>query len=117
MKNKWTYFLLVTLLCGCFTRGSYITQERYNEVQIGQPIASVIKESGEPYSIRKKSSGEEEYTYVESVNVGARLVYENHYIFVVKNGQIIEKRTKQEQEPAYEMIYQDDPNHYQFPKK
>lgn len=115
--NKWLSLLLLTLLCGCFTRSAYITQEKFNNVQVGEPIATVVKEAGEPYSIRKKSAGVEEYTYVESITTGARLVYENHYVFIVKDGRVVGKRIGQEREPGYEMMYQDDPNHYQFPKK
>jgi len=115
--NKWTCILLATLLSGCFTRSSYITQDMYNSTQIGQPISTVTSRAGEPYSIHKNSAGEQEYEYVESISNGTDLVYENHYIFIVKDGKIVGKRESQEQTPPYEMIYQDDPNHENFPKK
>lgn len=113
--NKWTYILLTTILCGCFSRTAYITQDRYNKVEIGQPMASLMQDAGEPYSVHKNAAGEEEYEYIELFSTGTQLVYENHYIFVVKDGQIIEKRMRQKQEPPYDMIYQDDPNHHYYP--
>ena len=115
--NKWTCFLVATLLSGCFTRSAYITQDTYNKVQIGEPISMVTKMAGQPYSVHKNSSGEQEYEYVESIGSGTDLVYENHYYFIVKDGKIVGKRESQEQVPPYEMIYQDDPNHNYYPKK
>ena len=113
--NKWLCLVLLSFLCGCFSRNAYLTQDRYNQVEIGQPISTLIQQAGQPYSIHKNKSGEQEYEYIELFSTGTRLVYENHYIFVVKDGQIIEKKMRQKQEPPYDLIYQDDPNHHYYP--
>ena len=91
-----------------------MTQETFAIVQVGAPIQNVIKESGEPYSIRNKN-GMEEYTYVERVSNGNALIYENHFILYVQDGVVVGKSTTQERRPPYDVIYQGDPNHPQYP--
>ncbi|NDD57725.1 MAG: hypothetical protein EBZ47_00525 [Chlamydiae bacterium] len=113
--NVFKYFILVALLCGCMTRNSYITQERYSQIQVGEPIASVVKEAGEPYSLTTNSRGEQEYLYIELFSTGTALVYENHYTFFVKDGKIVYKKMTKVKEPPYDLIYQDDPNHHYYP--
>lgn len=113
--KKYSYLLAVALLFGCFTRGPYITQEKYNNIQVGESISEVEKVSGEPYSVRKNAKGEKVYEYVETFSTGTELIYENHYFFVVRDGKVIEKKMTQEQDPAFDMVYQDDPNHHYYP--
>ncbi len=91
-----------------------MTQETFATVQVGAPIQNVISENGEPYSIRNKN-GMEEYTYVERVANGNELIYENHFILFVQDGVVVGKSTTQERRPPYDVIYQGDPNHYQYP--
>ena len=91
-----------------------MTQESYAAVQIGTSIDRVTQEMGEPYSITTKNDGEE-YSYIERITAGNRLLYENHYIFFVRQGVIVDKRIQQEKRPAFDLIYQDDPNHNQYP--
>jgi hypothetical protein len=92
-----------------------MSQTRYNDVQVGDTISSVIKKAGKPYSSKTNAQGEEEYTYIETFVYDNQLVYENHYTFVVKDGKVVAKKKNQEQDPPYEMIYQDDPNHNYYP--
>ena len=108
--------VLGCLLClGCFSRSAYLTQESYAQIQVGEPVDQVVKEYGDPYAVDTKKDGTKEYKYIETLSTGNRLVYENHYILVVKDGKIIEKKQWQEQNPPYELIYQDDPNHHHYP--
>lgn len=113
--KKFVLLLIAPLLLGCFTRSAYLTQEKYNQIQVGDSISKVLDESGKPYSVDTKPSGEKVYKYIETISTGTRLVYENHYAFVVRDGKVVEKKQWQEQEPPYDLIYQDDPNHHYYP--
>ena len=70
----------------------------------------VIDKYGEPYSITNKKNGTQEYLYIERIPGAEVTVEQNNYIFVVKNGQVISKRKNQELPPAYDEIYDEDPN-------
>lgn len=102
------------LLCSCYGQRAMMTQNSFAEVQVGSSIATVVKTNGEPYSVRTKN-GVEEYTYVERVTNGNRLIYENHYTLYVQDGVVVGKTTSQETTPPFDLIYQDDPNHNQYP--
>ncbi len=91
-----------------------MTQESFDTIQVGSSIETVVQSMGEPYSIEEKN-GTEEYTYVERVTNGNQLIYENHYTIVVQNGRVIGKTRTQKKMPGFDLIYQDDPNHNQYP--
>ncbi len=106
-------FLLVTvsLFCtGCFSRPSMMTYNTFDQVQIGTPIAELKPQVGRPYAIHHKD-GSEEYEYVERISVGNNLVAENHYFLIVQNGKVIGKYMSRERPPAYDLIYQEEPNY------
>jgi hypothetical protein len=113
--DKIKYLFLMILLCGCFTRSAYLSQETYNSIQVGESISTVVDKAGDPYTVRTLKSGEQEYEYIELFSTGTSLVYYNHYFFVVKDGKIVGKRMVYRQEPPYDLIYQDDPNHPYYP--
>lgn len=113
--RKFNYICIgALLLSSCFSRSALMTQESFSSVQIGSPISQVVEVNGEPYSIDSKGDIEE-YTYVERVTSGNRLIYENRYTLGVRNGKVVSKNVKQEKTPPYDLIYQDDPNHNQYP--
>ena len=112
MKN-WV-FIGTFLLCGCFSKHAMMTMQTLDGVQVGSPVATLVQENGQPYSIKTKH-GTEEYMYVEKITTGNRLIYENHYTIFVKDGNVVGKTSVQEMVPAFDLIYQDDPNHNQYP--
>ncbi len=114
MKKRLLLLGMCIALSGCFSRSSAMTQETFATVQIGTPIEVVIQDMGEPYSTDTKN-GMEEYVYIERVTTGNRLIYENHYILFVQGGVVVSKTVKQERPPSFDLIYQDDPNHNQYP--
>jgi hypothetical protein len=91
-----------------------MTLTSYDEIRVGEPIATVVEKNGDPYAVDTKN-GSTEYKYVEKVTSGNRLIYENHYTIYVKDGSVVGKTSVQERRPAYDLIYQDDPNHNQYP--
>ncbi len=114
MSKNWIVLSVCFIFCGCSSRSAMMTQDSFSSVQVGTSIQTIVQERGEPYSIRDKN-GMEEYTYIERVTNGNQLIYENHFILFVKDGLVVGKTTTQEKRPAFELIYQDDPNHSKYP--
>ncbi len=114
MKASKILLALCLLLGSCFSKTAMMSQQTYSDVQIGTPIDTIVRENGEPYSINTKN-GMEEYRYVERVTNGNRLVFENHFTLFVKGGVVVAKEVTQETIPAFDLMYQDDPNHHQYP--
>ncbi|MFS8564458.1 MAG: hypothetical protein LVR00_09240 [Rhabdochlamydiaceae bacterium] len=102
--------LSLLLLCGCFTRSQVISRGSFDDVQMGSPIADFEKQVGSPYRIQKRSDGSLSYEYIERIFMGEEVIEENHYYLLVKNGRIVAKRMNQEIPPAYDLIYEADPN-------
>lgn len=102
---------LLLLLTACFSRPSIMTRESYESIDMGTTIAEVRQESGEPYAVYYLTNNREEYEYIERVNMGGRIIMENHYFLLVVDGQVIGKRSCVEQPPAYNILYEADPNY------
>ena len=114
MRVKKVLLVTCLVLSGCFSKSAMMSQQTFSDVQVGTPIETIVHENGEPYSIENKN-GMEEYRYVERVTNGNRLVYENHFVLFVKGGIVVAKTVTQEKLPAFDLMYQDDPNHHQYP--
>lgn len=97
------------VLAGCAINSVAVTKESYEEVQVGDSLDKLKKDLGRPFDVVNKGGQIQEYEYIERVNMGQQMLYENHYFFVVSDGVIIEKRVYQEKPPAYQTIYTTDP--------
>ncbi len=116
--NKLTGPLLLSLLlflASCFSRPALMTYANYDSVQSGEPISTVKSEVGEPYSVHNKKDGTQEYEYIERIDVGNNIAAENHYFLIVRDGKVVGKYMKRERPPAYDLIYQDEPNYPSYP--
>jgi hypothetical protein len=109
--SKLKFCIALILMTGCFSRSTYLTRETYDNIQISTPMASLEDQVGKPYAIHKKCDGTQEYEYIERIDMGNHLVVENHYFIIVQNGQVVGKYMTQEKAPAYNLIYQEDPNY------
>lgn len=89
--------------------------EQYNRLTLGTRISDVYKELGEPYTVRDVGERAQEYEFVERLAMNNELVYENHYFITVVNGQIVNKRICRESRPAFDQIWQEDPNYPTYP--
>lgn len=114
MKNI-VSLLILCFFCSCSVSSCAMSRLDYDCVVLGMPIEEVMARAGEPYSVRCLSHGEEEYEYIERLSMNSELVYENHYYFKVVNGQIVSKRIYQENRPAYDLMYEADPNYPSYP--
>ena len=105
-------FLMISLvfLSSCFTRSQVISRGSFDDVQVGSPVADFEQKVGKPYRIRQMPNGTLDYEYIEKIFMGEEIIEENHYYVRVKNGRVIAKRMNQEIPPAYDLIYDADPN-------
>jgi hypothetical protein len=107
-------FLALFFLSSCSSR-SAMTRENFDSIPLGTPLCTVTSMAGDPYSVRSLGNGAFEYEYIERITLGQELMAENHYFFKVKDGQVVAKKMKMEKQPAYDLIYQQDPNYPEFP--
>jgi len=103
---------LVILLLGmaALVGSPLMTRPGFNAIELGAPVDQIVREHGEPYSIAPFPDGTKEYLYIERITLDSDTIQENRYFVVFKNGQVVAKRCNQERPPAYNEIYDDDPN-------
>jgi len=104
------YLALLFLGAATLTADPLMTLPGYNTIELGAPVDQIVRKYGEPYSIAPFPDGTKEYLYIERITLDKDLVEENRYFIVFKNGQVVSKRCNQERPPAYNEIYDDDPN-------
>ena len=107
------FLFLIALfpLASCFSRPTVMTSGEYDKIQMGTSVSELRSEVGKPYAIHKKDHGVEEYEYIERIDTGNNLVAENHYFLVIKDGKVVGKYMNRERAPAYDLIYQEQPNY------
>jgi hypothetical protein len=115
LKNGWQralpFFCAFLFLTSCFSRPALMTYDTFDNVQVGTTVVDLKSEVGSPYAIHHKEGEIEEYEYVERINVGSSRIAENHYFLVIQNGKVVGKYMNRERPPAYNLIYQDEPNY------
>ena len=102
-------FCFLFLLASCAS-GALMTRSDYENITMGTPVSEVVKQYGEPLTIRQNSDGSQDYQYVERIMMGDQTVQQNNYILVVKNGQVVSKHSSRKTPAAYDEIYEEDPN-------
>lgn len=116
MKKNLFLFLFLTLLMGCFGGSNAITRACYDAVILGSTVQELECLAGEPYAVHCVCSGETEYEYIEKAELNPyQVMAENHFYFRVVNGHVVSKCVRIETRPAYDLIYQADPNYPMFP--
>ena len=115
VRSLFLFLNMLFFLSSCFSRPALMTYSDYDKVEIGTPIAKLKSEIGKPYAIHAKEEGTEEYEYIERIDSGNNLVAENHYFLISKDGKVIGKYMTRERPPAYDLIYQEEPNYQGFP--
>jgi hypothetical protein len=103
------FFLGLIFLAACAS-GSLMTRNNFDDIEIGTPVNQVVKKYGDPYLIRKQKDGTVIYRYIERYPIGSETVEENKYDLVIKNGDVVSKRYNYELPPAYDELYDEDPN-------
>lgn len=92
-----------------------MTRNNYEAVVVGESFVTVKKRNGTPYAEHALRRGGVEYEYVERIEMGNHFIAENRYFILVENGKVVGKYMKQELPPAYDLIYQKQPNYRPYP--
>ncbi len=106
---------LLLLLAGCYSSSSRMTRTTFDNIQMGEPINQLQAQIGEPNSVYSIGMNAYEYEYIEKIDFQYGYVVENHYFLTISDGKIVGKRYSQERSPAYDLIYQADPNYPGYP--
>jgi len=99
----------LVLLAACAS-GAIMTRSDFDDIQVGTPVSEVVKKYGDPIKIRTYKDGTQSYEYIERLPIGEQTVEENNYFIIVKDGQVAAKQYKQELPPAFDEIYDENPN-------
>lgn len=110
MKKTLGFLLLALFFCSCFSRTTMMTQEHYDTVTVGTSIAELEEIAGKPDAIHYKGDERQEFEYVERIGVSTYYSVENKYFIEVMNGIVVGKRMLSKRSPAYEFMYQSEPN-------
>ena len=108
-----SYLIPLALLCctACFSRPALMTYSDFNNVEMGASITKIETDIGKPYAIHTKKDGTKEYEYIERMDAGNNVVAENHYFLLIQDGKVVGKYMNRERPPAYDLIYQEEPNY------
>lgn len=96
--------IFLSLFFTACTSGNHVmTMQSFYDIPLGTTRDELTQKAGEPYLIHKKKNGEEVYEYIERFKVGFRTLEERHYLLILKDGVVVEKKLKQDSPPAYYM--------------
>lgn len=103
-KKNIFFFLSIALLSiwGCASGSKVMTIEDFSDISVGQTSDDIQKKHGKPYSIKNIGDNEVEYTYIERIPMGKRVLQERHYLIILKNGKVTSTQTRSFNRPVYE---------------
>ncbi len=87
-----------------------MTRNEFESIEIGTPVTEIVDKYGDPYVIRRCKNGIKIYEYIERIPIGGETIEENKYFLVIQDCEVIAKRYHYELPPAYDEIYDEDPN-------
>ena len=102
--NKVVCVLLI-LGCTACARGAMMTSQNYQEICIGQKAGDLEVKYGEPYEVRKLADGHEEYVYLEHIPVTRTSEVVKEYVFIISNGQIVNKKVSEARSSTLRVDY------------
>lgn len=86
-------FFLSFSLFSCQS-GAILTSQSFDAIIVGSEISQIQSQYGTPYQITTNTQGFQEYLYIERVDISHNVSDQIHYVLVVLNGKIIDKRAK-----------------------
>lgn len=87
----------------------------FNCLLLCTPVCELLEKYGQPYAIHDRGCGIVDYEYVERVSMNNELIYENHYFLRIEEEKLVKKFFREENQPAYDLLYQEDPNYPTYP--
>jgi hypothetical protein len=109
-KGSLLLVFMLFSLSACFSRTTMMTRENYDTLVIGTPVSELREQVGQPNIVRSKGGDLEEYEYIERITMNGNYTIENNYYLEVLNGIVVGKRMTSERTPAYNFMYNSDPN-------
>lgn len=106
----WIIFPICLLFSSCGSSYIGVSRSTFDSIDIGTSSKDIIKQYGSPYKIYSIDINRQEYEYVEKISVGREPISETRYIFTLEKGVVISKRSEKSFPPAYNAIYNEDPN-------
>lgn len=91
--RRWIWISLFTMTA-CASGPSVLSMNAFYDISVGATRDEVVSQAGNPYSIKKKQDGSEEFVYIERLKAGARLLQERRYIITIKDGVVVSKRVE-----------------------
>lgn len=82
----------------------------FDEVALGIQEEQLIQSYGVPQHIYQYDDGSIEYEYTQKIRVGKETIEYNRFFFLIKDGEIVEKRYHQDLSPSYSEIYKGEPD-------
>ena len=82
------------LLAACASGGKIVTQESFSEVERGITAVELKEKLGSPNETKKLASGDVEYIYFERVQANDEIVEVKHYIFIIRQGRVYDKKMR-----------------------
>ncbi len=73
-----------------------MSYEDYHRIAIGESIADVQVQLGRPYEVNKVSPHQQQYIYIERIQIGDRRELFRRYILTVEGEKVISKEVKEE---------------------
>ena len=100
---------MLLILAACAS-GAIMTRSDFDNIELGTPISEVVKQYGDPVTLRNNKNGTQSYEYIERLPIGEQTVQENNYFVIVRNGKVVSKQYNQELPLESDEIYEEDPN-------
>ncbi len=107
--KKVTLGSMLLILAACAS-GAIMTRSDFDNIELGTPISEVVKQYGDPVTLRNNKNGTQSYEYIERLPIGEQTVQENNYFVIVRNGKVVSKQYNQELPLESDEIYEEDPN-------
>ncbi|MFA5249822.1 MAG: hypothetical protein WC371_00200 [Parachlamydiales bacterium] len=100
--RKIYFFMLCFVLASC---GKVVSEESVKQVDLGVSVAKLKEVLGMPNEIKKLSSGDEEYIYLERISGNNEIIEVKRYIFLIRKGYVFDKQVRFEKAPVpYEIL-------------
>lgn len=96
------YFLVfIILFTSCSMGNKVMREQKFYKIEVGTKVEDLKEKAGEPYSIKKLPSGDEEYEYIERIYSEDGIIEIRHYYFIIKDGRVFSKKMMYETPPLF----------------
>ena len=101
MNKKRLLLVLLILAAGFFSGCGHrvMDMDDFYAYEVGMSAAELERKAGKPDVIRDLGDNTQEYEYIERVSFDMRFAEVRHYLFTIKNGNVVAKSVKQDTLP------------------